>query len=89
MKIKLTKQTLDLDFNVKKDYPLYWREVDGKCVDRITMSPVKGHVSGSGDVEIDTGSLSVTSILKLMKAVEALNKINHKKEHEEYLKQAS
>ena len=52
MKITLKNQTFDMDFNINKEYPVFWYEVDGKRVDEVSISPVKGYVKISGDIEI-------------------------------------
>ena len=78
MKIAFKNQTLDLKFNVNKEYPIFWHTTEeGKVVDKVSITPVKGHVKISGDIEIDTGNLSVTSVFKMMRAIETLDRKNH------------
>lgn len=78
MKIEFTNQKGILNFDTQRKYPLVWTETeDGKHVDEFYINPVKGSVELSGDIIIDTGDLKIADCLRLMRAIEKLDKKEH------------
>lgn len=78
MKIEFTDQKGVLNFDIQRKYPLVWTETeDGKHVDEFYINPVKGSVELSGDIIIDTGDLKIADCLRLMRAIEKLDKKEH------------
>lgn len=75
MKIEFTDQKGVLNFDVQRKYPLAWTETeDGKHVDEFYINPVKGSVEISVDILVDTGDLKIADCLRLMRAIEKLDK---------------
>ena len=78
MRIEALDQKAVLEFDVQKKYPLVWTETeDGKHVDEFYINPVKGSIELSGDIIIDTGDLRIADCLRLMRAIEKLDKKEH------------
>ena len=75
MKIEMPKQSLHLDINVREDYPVMWHtDAKGDHVNDLTITPVKGTIDITCDVELDTGDLKVTDVLSVMKAFTKLQR---------------
>jgi hypothetical protein len=67
-----------LDFDIREKYPLIWHtDSDGKQVDELYVTPVKGSVELSCDIIVDTGSLKITDCLRLMRVIDKLDKKEH------------
>ena len=78
MKIEFTNQKGTLNFDIQKKYPLKWHtDENGKQIDEFYITPVKGSVELSGDIIIDTGDLKIADCLRLMRAIEKLDKKEH------------
>lgn len=75
MRLEFTNQKGVLDFNIEKKYPLAWHtDEKGKVVDEFYINPVKGQIELSGDIIIDTGHLKIADVLRLAKAIHAMDK---------------
>lgn len=80
MKIEMPKQNLHLDVDITKDYDILWhRDEDGKKVNDLTITPVKGSIDITCDIELDTGDLKVTDVLSVMRSFSKMQRAIHKK----------
>ena len=76
MKIECPNQQAVLKFDIQKKYPLIWHEAeDGKIVDEFYINPVEGEVELSCEnIIIDTGDLPITDCLRLMRAIDKMDR---------------
>ena len=76
MRIECPNQTATLTFDIQRRYPLIWTETEeGKRIDEFSVDPVEGEVELSVEtIIVDTGDLPITAVLRVMKAIEGLNK---------------
>ena len=80
MKIEMPKQNLHLDVDITKDYDILWHtDENGKKVGDLTITPVKGSIDITCDIELDTGDLKVTDILSVMRAFSKVQRAIRKK----------
>ena len=80
MKIEIPKQNLHVEFDVQKDYDILWHEDEnGKKVGDLTITPVKGSIDITCDIELDTGDLKVTDVLSVMRSFSKMQRAICKK----------
>lgn len=80
MKIEMPKQNLHVEFDVQKDCPVIWHtDEEGNRVDDLTITPVKGSIDITCDIELDTGDLKVTDILSVMRSFSKMQRAICKK----------
>lgn len=85
MKIEMPKQNLHLDVDITKDYNILWHtDEDGNRVDDLTITPVKGSIDITCDIELDTGDLKVTDILDVMRAFSKIQRAIRKKSRADF-----
>lgn len=74
MRLEFMNQKGVLNFDIEKKYPLAWHtDEKGKVVDEFYITPVKGSIELSCDIEIDTGDLKAVDLFKLARAYEKLS----------------
>lgn len=85
MKIEMPKQNLHLDVDITKDYNILWHtDEEGNRVDDLTITPVKGSIDITCDIELDTGDLKVTDILNVMRTFSKVQRAIHKKSRADF-----